>query len=88
MATKKTSKKAKPSDLGTGGARKAADAIVARKKAVDKVVNSTATNGQKKSSITTKTGPTIDMSNPTAYRKYQLEKAKEDMMKKKKKAKK
>lgn len=84
MATKKTSKKAKPSDLGTGAARKAADAIVKRKKAIDKAANGTSTSGQKKKpSVTTKTGPTIDMSNPAAYRKYQLEKAKEDMKKKK-----
>lgn len=32
VATKKTSSKARPQDLGTGGARKAADAILARRK--------------------------------------------------------
>lgn len=81
MAGKKS--KAKPKDLGTGGARKAADAIVARKKAIDKAAVGATAGGQKKPSVTTKTGPTIDMSNPGAYRKYQLEKAKEGLKKKK-----
>lgn len=85
MATKKKTSKAKPSDLGTGAARKAADALVGRKKQVDKAVDKASGGAKKKAPASKpKSGPAIDMSNPTAYRKYQLEQAKKQIKKKKK----
>lgn len=74
-------KKAKPSDLGTGGARKAADAIVNRKKQVDKAVDSYTSPPQ-----SAKTSTTIDMrQGGQSYSSHQLEKARADMMARKKK---
>lgn len=77
MAGKKS--KPKPSDLGTGGARKAADAIVARKKKIDEAANSSYSSP----GYSAKTSTTLDMSNAGAYKKYQLEQAKKQIKKKK-----
>lgn len=84
MATKS---KAKPKDLGTGGARKAADAIVKRKKANEAALKAAGTGGKKAAESKPKASAPLDMSNPKAYREYQLRKAKEDAAKRKAKKK-
>lgn len=85
MAAKKKTTKVKPSMLGTGAARKAGDALAGRKKQVDKAVDKAGGGAKKKAPASKpKSGPAIDMSNPSAYRKYQLEQAKKQIKKKKK----
>lgn len=81
MAAKKN--KAKPSDLGTGGARKAADAIVNRKKQVEKATKDALGSGGKKKATKPSTPPKGPSS--SSYKDYQLQKAKEQLKKKKKK---
>ena len=81
-AKKKKATPAKASSLGTGGARKAANAILKRKSDIDKAAKGGASKPAK--APASKSGPAIDMSNPGAYRKYQLEQAKKQTKKKKK----
>ena len=71
--------KAKPSDLGTGAARKAADAIVNRKKQIDDAVNYSTSPPQ-----SAKTSVTLDWSQKGKSSSNALEKARADMMARKK----
>lgn len=74
-------KKAKPSDLGTGGARKAADAIVNRKKQVDQASGGSSYTSPPQSP---KTSVTLDFSQKGKSSQNDLEKARADMMARKK----
>lgn len=72
-------KKAKPSDLGSGGARKAADAIVNRKKQIDDAVNYATSPPQ-----SAKTSVTLDWSHKGSRQAHDLAAARADMMARKK----
>lgn len=76
--------KAKPKDLGTGGARKAAEAIVNRKKQIDKASGGSSYSSPPQSP---KTSVTIDWSQKGKSSSNALEKARADMMARKKKKK-
>lgn len=71
--------KAKPSDLGKGAARKAADALVNRKKQIEDAYNATTSPPQ-----STKTSTTLDWSQKGKSSSNALEKARADMMARKK----
>lgn len=73
--------KAKPSDLGKGAARKAADAIVNRKKQVEDAVSSAMSSRPPQSA---KTSVTIDWSQKGKSSSNALDKARADMMARKK----
>lgn len=74
--------KAKPSDLGKGAARKAADAIVNRKKKIDKAVDGG--SGYTSPPQSAKTSSTLDWSQKGKSSANALEKARADMMSRKK----
>jgi hypothetical protein len=73
--------KAKPSDLGRGAARKAAEAIVNRKKQVDKAAGG---GGYTSPPQSAKTSSTLDWSQKGKSSSNALEKARADMMARKK----
>jgi hypothetical protein len=75
MADKK--KKAKPSDLGSGGARKAADAIAGRKKKIDDASGSSSYTSPPQSA---KSAMTLDFSQKGATSRNSLEAARADML--------
>lgn len=80
---KKKASKAQASSLGTGGARKVANAIVKRQADIDRA-SEPASGGSSRPTYSQKSSSTIDMSNSGAYKNYQLEQAKKQLKKKKK----
>jgi hypothetical protein len=74
--------KAKPSDLGKGAARKAADAIVKRKKQTEDAAKGGNTSTSPPQSA--KTSSTLDWSQKGKSSSNALEKARADMMARKK----
>lgn len=79
---KKKGSRAQASSLGTGAARGVANAMVKRQADIDRAASSTS-SGSSRPDYSAKTSNTIDMSNPNAYRKYQLEQARKQVKKKK-----